>query len=482
MTSELVQTINGRTAPTDEFFDVIDPSTGEAFAQAPECTDAQVEAVMQAAEVAFRTTWSTDTEARRKALHAAADLIEANSEQLAALVVREQGKPLADARIEAMAGVMAFRYYADLEVPPQIVQDDETAYVAVTHRPLGPVVAITAWNIPLIMACCKVAPILAAGNTAVVKPSPFTPITTLRLGELLRDVFPPGVLNVVSGGPDLGPKLTHHPLTRKITMTGSVATGKKVAAAGADDLKRVTLELGGNDAAIVLEDADPQQIAERLFWGAFGNNGQLCIAAKRVYVHESIAEAVTSALVERAKRTVVGDGSAEGTELGPLQNAPQLTRVTELVEDAKAQGARVLTGGHRLDRPGYFYAPTVLAGAQHGMRVVDEEQFGPVVPLITYTDVDEVVRLANDTHFGLGGSVWGTDTARAADVAARIESGMVWVNTHGDNAFPRQPFGGVKWSGLGSELGPWGYLACTDVQVIYQNRAVSEPPSLISPA
>jgi acyl-CoA reductase-like NAD-dependent aldehyde dehydrogenase len=479
MSGAYVQTINGAAARAGTSFEVVDPAAGTAFTSVPECTDAQVEEVMAAAQAAFRTPWSTDREQRRKALHAAADVIAAHEDELTALVVREQGKPAADARGEAMASALVFRYYADLDVPPQVIQDDASGYVAVTHRPVGPVVAITAWNIPLIMASCKVAPVLAAGNTAVVKPSPFTPVTTLRLGELLREAFPAGVLNVVSGGPELGPKLTRHPLTRKITMTGSVATGMKVAAAAAADLKRVTLELGGNDAAIVLDDADPALIAERLFWGAFGNCGQLCIAAKRIYVHEGVLGELTDALVARAERTVVGDGSDPSTELGPLQNEPQLRRVSELVENAVARGARALTGGHRLDRPGYFYAPTILAGAEHGMRIVDEEQFGPVMPLLPYRDLDEAIALANDTSFGLGGSVWSGDPARAAEVAARIEAGMVWINTHGDNAFPRQPFGGVKHSGLGSELGPWGYLAATDTQVVYESRATGEPPALI---
>ena len=479
MTGTYTQTINGVAAPTEATFGVINPATGEQFAVAPECTPAQVEEVMTAAANAFRTPWRTSKEQRRKAMHAAADVIHKHAAELTALIVAEQGKPTQDAATEAMAGAMVFRYYADLEVAPEIIQDDETAYVAVTHRPLGPVVAITAWNIPLIMACCKIAPVLAAGNTIVVKPSPYTPLTTLLLGELLREVFPPGVLNVISGGPDLGPRLTQHPLTRKITMTGSVATGKKVAAAAADDLKRVTLELGGNDPAIILDDADPQVIADRLFWGAFNNCGQLCIAAKRIYVHESIVDAVTQALVALAEKTVVGDGAAPGTQLGPLQNEPQLNRVAELVDDAISRGAKALTGGQRADRPGYFYEPTVLAGARHGMRVVDEEQFGPVMPIISYSDLDEVIELANNTNFGLGASVWSSDSARASEVANRIEAGMVWVNTHGDNSFPRQPFGGVKWSGLGSELGPWGYLAATDTQVIYESRATEAPSALI---
>ncbi|PDS35044.1 aldehyde dehydrogenase [Rhizobium anhuiense] len=463
------QTINGVAAPITSTFDVINPATGAVFAQAPECTPEQVEEVMNAAHEAFKT-WRNAKDERRAALNAAADIIEANTERLVNILVKEQGKPKADAGIEIFAATMVFRYYADLEIAPDVIQDDEVAYSAVIRQPIGPAVAITAWNIPIILATCKIAPLLAAGNTVILKPSPYTPLTTLLLGELLRDVFPPGVLNVVSGGMNFGPELTQHPLTRKITMTGSTATGKKVAAAAAAGVKRVTLELGGNDAAIVLEDADPKVIAQRIFWGSFRNSGQLCIAAKRVYVHESIVAEVTKELAAIASTVKLGDGMNDDTQLGPLQNLAQFEKVSDLVEDALAKGAKAVTGGHKLDREGYFYAPTILADARHGMRVVDEEQFGPVMPIISFSDVEEVLKLANDTEFGLGGSVWTSDSARGAALARRIEAGMVWVNTHSDNVFPTQPFGGVKQSGIGLEMGPWGYIAATDAQTIYESR------------
>lgn len=463
------QTINGVAAPITSTFDVINPATGAVFAQAPECTPEQVEEVMNAAHDAFKT-WRNAKDERRTALHAAADIIEANTERLVEILVKEQGKPKADAGIEIFAATMVFRYYADLEIAPDVIQDDEVAYSAVIRQAIGPAVAITAWNIPIILATCKIAPLLAAGNTVILKPSPYTPLTTLLLGELLRGVFPPGVLNVVSGGMSFGPELTQHPLTRKITMTGSTATGKKVAAAAAAGVKRVTLELGGNDAAIVLADADPKVIAQRIFWGSFRNSGQLCIAAKRIYVHESIVAEVTEELAAIASTVVLGDGMDDSTQLGPLQNLTQFEKVSEIVEDALAKGARAVTGGHKLDREGYFYAPTILAGARHGMRVVDEEQFGPVMPIISFSDVEEVLKLANDTEFGLGGSVWTNDTARGAELARRLEAGMVWVNTHSDNVFPTQPFGGVKQSGIGLEMGPWGYIASTDAQTIYESR------------
>lgn len=464
------QTINGVAAPVATTFDVINPATGAVFAQAPECTPEQVEEVMTAANEAFKTWGRLSKDERRPALLAAADIIDANTERLVELLVTEQGKPKADAAIEIFAGAMVFRYYADLEIEPVVIQDDEVAYSAVIRQPIGPAVAITAWNLPIILATCKIAPLLAAGNTVILKPSPYTPLTTLLMGELLRDVFPPGVLNVVSGGTSFGPELTQHPLTRKITMTGSTATGKKVAAAAAAGVKRVTLELGGNDAAIVLADADPSVIAERIFWGSFRNSGQLCIAAKRLYVHESIVAEVTEKLAELAAGITLGNGMDDDTQLGPLQNLAQFEKVSEIVEDALAKGAKAVTGGHKLDREGYYYAPTILADARHGMRVVDEEQFGPVMPIISYSDVEEVLKLANDTEFGLGGSVWTSDTARGAELARRLEAGMVWVNTHSDNVFPTQPFGGVKQSGIGLEMGPWGYTAATDAQTIYESR------------
>ncbi|MBZ9650219.1 aldehyde dehydrogenase family protein [Sphingobium sp. 3R8] len=463
------QTINGVAAPITGTFDVINPATGAVFAQAPECTPEQVEEVMTAAHEAFKT-WRSAKDARRVALHAAADIIEANTERLVEILVKEQGKPKADAGIEIFAATMVFRYYADLEIAPDVIQDDEIAYSAVIRQPIGPAVAITAWNIPIILATCKIAPLLAAGNTVILKPSPYTPLTTLLLGELLRGVFPPGVLNVVSGGMSFGPELTQHPLTRKITMTGSTATGKKVAAAAAAGVKRVTLELGGNDAAIVLADADPKVIAQRIFWGSFRNSGQLCIAAKRIYVHESIVAEVTAELAAIANTVTLGDGMDDDTQLGPLQNLAQFEKVSEIVQDALAKGAKAVTGGYKLDREGYFYAPTILADARHGMRVVDEEQFGPVMPIISFSDVEEVLKLANDTEFGLGGSVWTSDSARGAALARRLEAGMVWVNTHSDNVFPTQPFGGVKQSGIGLEMGPWGYIASTDAQTIYESR------------
>jgi acyl-CoA reductase-like NAD-dependent aldehyde dehydrogenase len=303
----------------------------------------------------------------------------------------------------------------------------------------------------------------------VLKPSPYTPLATLKMGEVLNSALPPGVLNVVSGGDSLGARMTEHPVPRKITFTGSVSTGKKVAASAAPDLKRVTLELGGNDPAIVLDDVDAGELAERLFWGAFSNSGQVCIAIKRLYVPESRYDEMVEALAATARSVTTGDGMAEGTQLGPINNRPQFERVSELVADAVHHGARAAAGGRPIDGPGYFYEPTILSDVSDGTRIVDEEQFGPALPVIAYRDVEDALARANATHFGLGGSVWSADPDRAAALAERLECGTAWVNTHA-GLTPSQPFGGFKWSGMGVENGTWGLYGYTELQVLFRSR------------
>ena len=465
---DYVMTIDGQAVPAEQTFGVINPATGEVFAQAPECTREQLDAALESAHKA-QLSWKTDAAARTGALLAAADAVDAAAKELGPLLTAEQGKPVAQAIGEAKGVALWLRYFAKLDLPREVIQDDERVFAEVVRRPVGVVAAITPWNFPLSMAAWKIAPALRAGNTVVVKPSPYTPLATLRLGEVLRDVLPPGVLNVVSGGDELGGWMTAHPLVRKISFTGSVATGKKVAAAAAPDLKRVTLELGGNDPAIVLDDVDTEKVAEKLFWSAFRNSGQVCIAVKRVYVPERLHDDLVDALAAKARAAKVGDGMAEGTDLGPINNKPQFERVSELVSDALSNGATAVAGGGPLDRPGYFFAPTVLTGVSDGTRIVDEEQFGPALPVIPYRDVDDALARANATTFGLGGSVWSADPDRAADVAERLESGTAWVNTHAALA-PHQPFGGAKWSGIGVENGSWGLLGYTEIQVVHRSK------------
>ncbi|GAB3739132.1 aldehyde dehydrogenase family protein [Microlunatus parietis] len=409
--------ISNGVATTAATFDVIDPATGEVFAQAPDADRRHLDAAMEAAAEAYRH-WRLDESERRRSLLVAAETIEAETDRLARLITLEQGRPLRDARAEVGWAVGWLRYYAGLELRREIVQDDESGFAEVVRRPGGVVAAIAPWNLPLILAVWKFAPALLAGNTVVLKPSPFTPLATLALGELLRDVFPPGVLNIVTGRDPLGAWMTEHPTPWKISFTGSVATGKKVAAAAARDLKHVTLELGGNDPALVLDDADPGRIAADLFTGAFMNSGQNCMVIKRVYVPERQHAALVEALAERANAARVGSGLDDDVDLGPISTRPQFDRVSELVADALAHGAVAAAGGRALDRPGYFFAPTILTGVSDGTRIVDEEQFGPALPVITYRDLDEVVKRVNDGPYGLTASVWSGDPARAAAVAA----------------------------------------------------------------
>ncbi len=462
-------TINGRITGASATFGVIDPATGEVFATAPECTREQLDQALEAAVRAGRA-WRADESARVAALHAMADTIDAHAEELAALLTAEQGKPLTAAGFEVSETARWVRAAASLELPVETIVDDAKVHAELRRRPIGVVAAITPWNYPLLLAGWKLGPALRAGNTVVLKPSPYTPLATLRLGEIVNEVLRPGVVSVVSGGDDLGAWMTSHSAVGKVSFTGSVATGKAVMAAAAPGLKRLTLELGGNDAAIVLDDADPEALGKGLFWGAFINNGQICAGVKRVFVPESLHDDVVDVLAERARRLRIGPGTQPGVHLGPIQNKMQFDRVRGLVADALADGASAAAGGAPLEGPGYFFAPTILTGAREGMRIVDEEQFGPALPVLPYRTVEEAVDRANATRFGLSGSVWGTDLDRATDVAGRLDCGTAFVNDH-LALDPALPFGGSKESGLGVENGPWGLEEFTQLQVVHRPAA-----------
>jgi acyl-CoA reductase-like NAD-dependent aldehyde dehydrogenase len=359
------------------------------------------------------------------------------------------------------------RYTGSLDLPVEVLSNDENGRVELHRKPLGVVGSITPWNFPILIAVWHVVPAIRAGNTVVIKPSPYTPLSTIRLVEILNEILPKGVLNVVAGHNDLGQMMTEHHGIQKIVFTGSCATGKKVMQAASGNLKRVTLELGGNDAGIVLPDADPNEIAERLFWGAFINNAQTCAALKRLYVPDPIYDEVCEALVGYASNVRVGHGLDENSALGPIQNKMQYEKFVELVEDAKREGARILCGGEAPDGAGFFYPVTIVADAKDGMRIVDEEQFGPVLPVIRYTDLEDAIERANRLDVGLGGSAWSSDVEKAKAVAARLECGTAWVNNHGAIK-PFAPFGGVKGSGLGVEFGELGLKEYTSVQVVHQ--------------
>jgi acyl-CoA reductase-like NAD-dependent aldehyde dehydrogenase len=466
LATSFTMTIDGRAATSDRTFGVVNPATEAHLADAPDCSPSQLDEVMQAAARAYRT-WRSDDEARRTALRAGADAMEAAASELARVLTAEQGKPLRDSYAEVETTARWFRWYADFDLAtPQVVEDNAERHVAVHRRPLGVAVAIGPWNFPIQMAGKKAAQALRPGNTLVIKPSPYTPLSTLKFVEVLQPVFPPGVLSAVSGGDQLGAWLTQHPLTRKISFTGSTPVGKLIAAAAAPDLKRITLELGGNDAAIVLDDADPATVARGIFDRAFLNCGQTCAAIKRAYVHERLFDDVVGELAELARASVIGDGMDPRTDYGPLNNKAQLRVVSDLVDDALARGARAAAGAEPVDGPGYFYRPTILVNVQDGQRIVDEEQFGPALPVISYRDVEDAIDRANSGHLCLGGSVWTTDPDRGADLAGRLECGTAWVNTHAVT-LPSAPFAGAKWSGVGVENGSWGLYDFTQVQAVH---------------
>ncbi|WP_019645780.1 aldehyde dehydrogenase family protein [Novispirillum itersonii] len=460
--------IGGAYHATASRFDVLNPATGTLAGTAPNASRADLDAAVSAAKAAFGS-WSQQSDDQlQAACHAAADHLAAHTEELARLVTLEQGKPLngLGSRWELGGAEAWARYTAGLSLPVRVLQDDAAGRIELHRRPLGVVGSITPWNFPVMIAVWHILPALRTGNTVVIKPSPYTPLATLRMVELLNQVLPPGVLNIITGddrSENLGGAMAAHPDIRKIVFTGSCGTGQKVMQSAATTLKRLTLELGGNDAGIVLPDADPQQIAAGLFWGAFLNNGQTCAAMKRLYVHDSVHDAVCEALTTYARTVRVGNGLNEDSALGPIQNAMQFDKVRRLVEDAKTRGT-VLCGGEPGD--GLFFPPTLIAGLKNGDPLVEEEQFGPALPIIRYSDVNAAIHAANDSANGLGGSVWSTDIDAARAVAQRLECGSVWINKHGAIQ-PNVPFGGRKTSGIGVEFGEDGLAEYTDIQAIF---------------
>ncbi|MBI5132630.1 MAG: aldehyde dehydrogenase family protein [Rhodopseudomonas palustris] len=462
--SEFQLLIDGRLVPGDATMPVLNPATEEVLAQCPRASLAQLDRAVAAAKAAFPAWAATPIEQRRQLIVQMADVLEANAGELARLLTSEQGKPLGDATGEVMGMAAFFRYLGSLELPMRVIEDGNGRRVEAHRRPLGVVGAIIPWNYPLLILGFKLPPALLAGNTLVVKPAPTTPLSTLKFAELVKDILPPGVLNVIADANDLGDALTRHPDVRKISFTGSTATGQKVMASAAQTLKRITLELGGNDASIVLDDVDPKKVAPGIFEGAFQNSGQVCLAIKRLYVHESVYDEICNELAALANTAVVDDGLKQGTNLGPLQNKMQYEKVKGFLDDAKRNGT-IIAGGDVMDRPGYFIQPTIVRDIAEGARLVDEEQFGPVLPVIKYSDSEDVIRRANGTNYGLGASVWASDPDRAYAIANRLEAGTVWINKHLDMA-PHIPFGGAKQSGIGVEFAEEGLAEFTQLQII----------------
>lgn len=460
-------TVDGKAVPTPTTFNVVNPADETVVAACPQGTLELIDAAVAAARRAF-PKWSATPDAERVAkLNAIADLIEKHHKELSELITREQGKTQSGpgANLEVGGAAAWTRVTASLSIPEETIQDDKSGRIVLRRKPVGVVGSITPWNWPMLIAVWHIMPAVRVGCTVVIKPSPFTPLSTLRLVELINQVLPPGVVNVVTGGAEVGTHLANHPGIDKIVFTGSVATGKKVMGGAAQTLKRVTLELGGNDAGIVLPGTHIEPLLEKLFWGCFINAGQTCAALKRLYVHEDQYDEVVRKFAEYVAKIPVGNGLDPKNLIGPISNKMQFDKVAAFVDDARARGASIVTGGVPPKAPGYFYPLTVIANADDDMRVVKEEQFGPVIPLVKYKTVDEAIRRANSLEVGLGGSVWGDDPQKAARYAAQLECGTAWVNQHGA-LHPLAPFGGVKSSGIGVEFNVDGLKEYTTVQVV----------------
>lgn len=471
MARKYEMTIGGKSVAADDYVDVRNPAnTDEVVGQAPQASSAHLNQAIDAASAAFSTWRHASDEDRVAACQTIAKVAADNAEEMAVLLTKEQGKPLngMGSRFE-MGGCAGWAgYTASLSLPDKVLEDTDEKHVIQTRVPLGVVGSITPWNWPVMIAIWHIVPAIRTGNTVVIKPSPYTPLSTLRFVELINEALPPGLVNVISGGNELGAALTAHEGIDKIIFTGSIATGKKVMASAANRVTPVTLELGGNDPGIMLPGTDPAKYVEGLFFGSMINSGQTCGALKRLYVHENDVDKVAGALAAFSENIPVGDGMDENNLLGPLQNEMQYKKVIGLVEDAKANGGKVVVGGEPVGGSNYFYPVTFVTNVSDGMRLVDEEQFGPVLPIIAYKNVDDAIARANGTQFGLDASVWGDDPDATTKVAQQLEAGTVYVNKHAEIA-PNIPFGGIKCSGFGVEFGEEGLAAYTSIKIF--NRA-----------
>jgi len=444
--------------------EIINPATEESVGLCPLASVAQLEEAIQLARRAF-ASWSGAAIATRRTLIAAvADAIEARVEQLGALLTAEQGKPRSQAQLEIRRGCAILRYFANAELPTRLLRDSEQERIYERRGPLGVVAAIVPWNFPFLLLMNKLGPALLTGNCVIAKPAPTTPLTTLRVGQICARILPAGVLSVISDANDLGPTLTSHPDIAKVAFTGSTATGRKVFQSAAATLKRLTLELGGNDPALILDDANLARVAPQIFRCAMANTGQVCMAIKRVYAPDGLYDELCQRLTELAAASVVGNGADPETQFGPVQNAAQFEKLQGLVAECRSRGT-VSSGKTPPGPRGYFIAPTIVRDIPDGTRIVQEEQFGPILPVMRYTNIDDALARMNNTEFGLGASVWSTNVARAAGIAEQVCSGTVWVNRH-MAVDPAVPFRGARQSGIGAELGEAGIHEFTQAQVV----------------
>ncbi|KAJ5015885.1 putative aldehyde dehydrogenase [Colletotrichum sp. SAR 10_99] len=464
--------INGKLETTPKTRHGLNPSTLEPLAEVPLSTAEDVDRAVQAARAAQEAWAETPYEERKKAVAKLGDLMEENLNEFAVMLSKEQGKPIGFAQFEISEAIKHFRGVPTLPFPEEVVSDDPDRRVITRYVPLGVAVGIVPWNFPILLAVGKICPALITGNAFILKPSPFTPYCDLKIVELAQQVFPPGVFQALSGDDNLGPWLTSHPGVDKVSFTGSTATGKRVMESCAKTLKRVTLELGGNDAAIVLPDVDIKAVAPKIVTLALYNSGQVCIAIKRIYIHESIYDELLTEMANVVNSFPVGDGQQEGTMLGPVQNQMQFERVKDLLKDIEEQKHKLAAGSTApaSNGKGYFITPTMVDNPPDNSRIVVEEPFGPIFPVLKWSDEKEVIQRANNTDMGLGASVWSKDLEKAQAIAKKLKAGNVWINTHLELQYDA-PFGGHKQSGIGYEYGAGGLKAYCNAQSMFITKA-----------
>ncbi|KAL2818597.1 aldehyde dehydrogenase [Aspergillus granulosus] len=449
----------------------INPANRQPNPEVPVTTQADLDRAVTAARAAYKKWSRTTFEERRRALNAYADALEANKDALVALLTQEQGKPLSQSSVEVGMAVTWTRAIPTMEIPETVIQDTEDVKTIQRYTPLGVAAAIVPWNFPVLLAIGKVVQAIYTGNTVIVKPSPFTPYCALKLAELGIPHFPPGVFQALSGGEDLGPMITEHPGIDKISFTGSTLTGKRVMTSAAKTLKRVTLELGGNDAAIICDDVDIDKVIPNLGILSFLCSAQVCMMIKRMYVHEKIYDTFRTKFVEFVKTLPVGPGTNSETFFGPVQNSMQYAKAKELFSTIASENLTAALGSAEIaDSEGYFINPTVIDNPPETSRIVQEEPFAPILPLLKWNDEEEVLARANGVDAGLGASVWSGDLDRARRIADRLEAGSVWINSHFEVS-PLAPFGGHKSSGIGSEWGLQGLIQYCNCQTLWIKKA-----------
>jgi acyl-CoA reductase-like NAD-dependent aldehyde dehydrogenase len=456
--------VAGRGVTSPDRMPVINPCNETVVTQVPVATVSELEQAIASAQAAM-TAWSGNLELRQQTLSAIAKILLDNQQLLAEALSLETGLPLANTRDEVAMAAYFFKYRSRTATVIETLYDDDKQRVQVVRKPLGVVGAIIPWNAPLMIASEKMATAFAAGNTVVVKTSPKAPLALLMLGQMLAEEVPAGVLSILAGGDDIGKAMVADARIAMISFTGSTSAGKAIMASGGATLKRLSLELGGNDPAIVLPGNDPRKVASKIFWGAFYRCGQICAAIKRVYVHDSIYDDFVAAISVLAEKIEPVDAFVEGALIGPLSNRQQFEKVQSLVDRSLAAGGNLRAGGKHIDKKGYFFAPTIISDVDASNPLVREEQFGPVLPIIRYDDIDAAIAQANDTEYGLGASVWGEDLEQAEYIALQLQAGSSWVNRHGI-VMPDIPFGGFKESGIGRANGAIGLDAYSELQTL----------------